>query len=266
MKRCLKKTNMKALDLFCGAGGASQGLANAGFDVFGIDQKIYRRDRSVRNPILFDWLETEIDESLLEWITKSDFDFIWASPPCQAFSLARGKNAKKKVVNLIPLARSLIEESGVSGVIENVPKAPIRKDLVLDGRHINTPDMVRRRHFEFIGMPAPLSPPLLCKKAKQVVCLAGDSYPSRGAKNRNDLEKRAAGYRKFMHLLMSRKRHDALEWKRRVIGCDWMSWRECNDAVPAGYAEFIGKHAIKHLKASVKNSTAKPVDSLTSAI
>jgi site-specific DNA-cytosine methylase len=52
----------RALDLFCCAGGASMGLARAGFIVTGVD------------------VEEQSEYPL------DGFDFIWASPPCQAFT------------------------------------------------------------------------------------------------------------------------------------------------------------------------------------
>jgi len=235
-----------ALDLFCGAGGASAGLSDAGFDVVGIDRKLYRRDGTVRNPILFDW--HELDIAGLESV-DGDFDFIWASPPCQAFCTERNtKTAKTELVNLIPHARRLIEASGLPGVIENVPRAPLRPDLVLDGRMVGIPDMVRKRYFEFINCPAPFpSPQPVCEKAEQVCCLSGDSFPSRWVADREKRTKQIGGYRAFGELLADGKRAEALAWKRRVIGCDWMTWQECNNAVPRKYAELIGRHVQEEL-------------------
>lgn len=234
------KMNPIALDLFCGAGGASAGLADAGFDVVGIDRKLYRRDGTVRNPILFDW--HELDIAGLDSV-DGDVDFIWASPPCQAFSSARNaKTAKTEPVNLIPHARRLIEASGLPGVIENVPRAPLRPDLVLDGRMVGIPDMVRKRYFEFINCHAPFpSPQPVCERAVHVCCLAGN-FPSRWCADRARRAEQIGGYRAFGELLAAGKRAEALAWKRRVIGCDWMTWQECNDAVPRKYAEFIGRH------------------------
>ena len=82
----LRRTTRKprALDLFCGAGGATRGLQMAGFHVTGVD--INPQPRYVGDAFFqADALTFPLD----------GFDFIWASPPCQAHtSLRTMPNAK----------------------------------------------------------------------------------------------------------------------------------------------------------------------------
>jgi hypothetical protein len=66
---------LKALDLFCGRGGASMGLKAAGFHTTGVDlepQPEYCGDRFIQSDAMVFPLD--------------GFDFIWASSPCQEFA------------------------------------------------------------------------------------------------------------------------------------------------------------------------------------
>ncbi|MEI9975076.1 MAG: hypothetical protein WDO73_25300 [Ignavibacteriota bacterium] len=51
--------------------------------------------------------------------------FIWASPPCQAFTTLRALQKGKEYPNLIPATRELLANSGVPYAIENVEGAPL---------------------------------------------------------------------------------------------------------------------------------------------
>jgi DNA (cytosine-5)-methyltransferase 1 len=113
---------MRLLDLYCKAGGASKGYADAGFDVVGIDIK-----KQKRYP--YEFIQADCLEILQDLNYLRTFDVIAASPPCQTHSRtqhlrnAQGKSTDK--VDLIPQTRKALIESGVTYVIENVPGAPL---------------------------------------------------------------------------------------------------------------------------------------------
>ena len=90
----------KALDLYCGAGGASIGLKQAGFDVIvGID---INKNCGKRYP--FDFI---LGDALSPPLDIMDFDFIWASPPCEGLVLRvtpTSKRARNMLICLPQLA------------------------------------------------------------------------------------------------------------------------------------------------------------------
>ena len=113
-----------ALDLFCGAGGAALGLIRAGFDVVGFD--VVEQPDYPGEFVLGDALELTPEY-------LSGFDFVWASPPCQAYSVASINMRKGKRVehpDLILPTRALLAGHPRT-CIENVPGAPLRPDAVL---------------------------------------------------------------------------------------------------------------------------------------
>ena len=134
---------MIALDLFCGGGGAALGLMEAGFDVVGVDR--VRRHAKVYPGtfICVDALNPPVD--------LADFDLVWTSPPCQAFSPIT-MNHKHKHPDIIETVRRLLMGHPCT-VIENVPRAPIRCDLALTGPMVGLNRIVRRRHFELSWWP-----------------------------------------------------------------------------------------------------------------
>jgi DNA (cytosine-5)-methyltransferase 1 len=76
---------MRAVDLFCGAGGASLGLERAGFTVTGFDYWSRAVDTHNLNGLLayeHNLALSSCDAGIPEC------DLLWASPPCQPFSAA----------------------------------------------------------------------------------------------------------------------------------------------------------------------------------
>ncbi len=137
----------RALDLFCCAGGASDGLTRAGFDVTGVD-----RERQPEYPYDFHHCDVlAMTPEILE-----DFDLVWASPPCQAFTAYKRRPGHvAEALNLIPETRALLREAGVPYVIENVPGAPLENPVTLCGSMFGL-DVQRHRIFE---TSFPVTPP-----------------------------------------------------------------------------------------------------------
>jgi hypothetical protein len=134
------------LDLFCGAGGAAKGYADAGFEVVGIDL----------NPqpnYPYEFHQLDAIEALARLVLGRNwprhFDAIHASPPCQHYTdLAKGNNANQNdYPALIEPTRELLKETGLPYVIENVCGSPLLDPVMLCGEMFGVP-VIRHRLFE----------------------------------------------------------------------------------------------------------------------
>lgn len=140
-----KGRGMKVLDTFCCAGGATRGYQLAGHHVTGVDVRVpssYPGD---------DFVQSDAVEFIRKYGKK--FDFIHASPPCQAHSgPSQGTNQRfqYRYPDLIPAVRDALNEVGVPYVIENVSGSPLRRDLVLCGEMFGLP-LIMHRVFETGG-------------------------------------------------------------------------------------------------------------------
>src|SRR5689334_9554370 len=124
----------KMLDLFCCAGGASEGYRRAGFDVYGVDITaqphypfpFHLGDALVvmRRLLLGEAIPFTHRDGAVEWLTLADFAAVVGSPPCQAYSVTRHTHSKEHP-ELVEPTRDLFVESGLPYVIENVPGAPL---------------------------------------------------------------------------------------------------------------------------------------------
>ena len=237
---------LKALDLFCGAGGASVGLHRAGFEVIGIDNNPKRAKRYPFEFICADATDPPIK--------LDSFDLIWASPPCQRYTnVWLGTPEKRgKYPDLLPAVRDILAAAGRPYIIENVPGAPMRGDVVLSGAMFGL-EIVRKRVFEIAGfeMPLVLQSVWLGKtvSAGQLACVAGQ-----GANNawnvRRKTERRTGKATKWRHLPKDLK--DALRTRNCVAGwrdamrIDWMTRDELREAVPPDYSEFLARGALDY--------------------
>lgn len=203
---------MRILDLFCGAGGASEGLFRAlpYADITGVDIKP-QKNYPFRF-LLGDAMTFPLDA----------YDLVWASPPCQLFTSAghlrkaQGRKSKEKVDLLTPTLKRL-KEWGGNYIVENVVGAPL-DGFILCGSSFG---LKVRRHRVFqtsFPITTPIPP---CRHKEQgrpvgVYHAMNDSIPKGGRTART------------------------LQEGRDAMGIQWMSWRELTQAIPPVYSEWIG--------------------------
>ena len=211
----LMRPKPKAIDLFCCAGGAGMGLHQAGFDVTGVDIK-----PQPRYPFPF------IQADALT-VPLVGFDFAWASPPCQLFCALNTREDLSGYPDLIEPIRARLMASGIPFVIENVPGAPVRHDLMLCGAMFGLRSY-RHRHFE---CSFPIKQPPHPKHVMRV---------NRRGENRRKHWANGG----FITITGDVGVYCGPE----AMGIDWMTGNEMSEAIPPAYAKFIGLVALSHIK------------------
>lgn len=211
---------LRALDLFSGAGGAARGLRDAGFHVVGVDIKPQPRYAGDQH-IVADAMAYPLE----------GFDLIWASPPCQRYSVhCRNMGTADQHPDHLPGIRERLRASGAHWVIENVPGAPMRADLVLCGSMFGL-QVIRHRRFECSFAIPSLVP--RCQHSGNEVPVYGHGTPS-----------------------WHRKRHGRnfhLADRAAAMGIDWMSRDELAESIPPAYSDFIGRLAMHALRPANDN-------------
>lgn len=208
-----------ALDLFCGAGGASMGLYLAGFDVIGVDI-------AAQPHYPFPFIQAD---ALRPPVDLRKFDLIWASPPCQAYVPLAKKDGRHP--KLIEPTRRMLRLAGRPFVIENVELAPLINPIRLCGSMFGL-GVRRHRCFEYTGFM--LEPE--CRHRMQ-----GDDIRAYYGKpgwlvwSRGGAQVQKAGRKPLLR--------GSTDEAPRDMGINWMTWDELREAIPPAYSEFIGRHA-----------------------
>jgi DNA (cytosine-5)-methyltransferase 1 len=209
---------LRALDLFCKAGGASMGLKRAGFHVTGVDIEL-----QPNYPFFF----IRGDAFKLSFDLR-DYDFIWASPHCQRHTVLRSVFDSSKYPNQIPRLRKLLNASGVPYIIENVVGAPLRADLMLCANGFGLRSY-RHRIFEMSGFWVQQPP-----HAPHVIRVNPRKKNRRGHWD-------AGG---FVTVVGDIGRYVGPE----ALGIDWMTGNELSQAIPPAYSQYIGEAAMRALR------------------
>jgi DNA (cytosine-5)-methyltransferase 1 len=225
---------MKVLDLFCGAGGAGYGFHLAGFEVVGVDIK-----PQLNYPFKFHQADA------LEFLKSHahEFDYIHASPPCQAHSaMTRGrwKDRISSHLQLIDEARRLLIESGKPFDIENVPGAPLICPIVLCGSmfglQTKSGAQLRRHRLFETNWDVGLFPSCSHNRFSSIGVYGGQ-HPNRkvtpktigvygnsgGSSNRDNI----CGF--------------GIDDRKDAMQIDWMTGKELSQSIPPAYTRFIAQ-------------------------
>jgi DNA (cytosine-5)-methyltransferase 1 len=212
---------LKALDLFCCGGGASRGLARAGFKVTGVDIE-------PQPGYLFDFILGDAMDADL-----TSFDLVWASPPCQGYSshvTSRSSewvpHAGKDEPRLIEPLRAKLKASGLPYIIENVRGARdfLESPVQLCGVMFGLP-LARHRFFES-NFPVLTAPHLPCKGVAKAFA-----------------EARGWEYRDMSVTGKGRHAGTAGRWKE-ILGIEpeaVMTQHQLAEAIPPAYAAFMAR-------------------------
>lgn len=224
---------MKVLDLYCGGGGASMGIHQAGFEVTGVDimaQPEYPFQFFKGDAVEF--LETILEDLCHNQIHL--FDAYFASPPCQHYSVAntQWRNLGYEYPDLVSATRELLTRIGKPFVLENVPRAPLRKDLVLCGSMFDdgTQKYVVRRHrvFEIHGFEVPQ--------------IKHEKHKGKVGDGRVISVFGHGGGVRYNHATCN------LDAWREAMGMPWVTKRRTlTEAIPPCYTKYIFEHLYREL-------------------
>lgn len=202
---------LRALDLFCGAGGASMGLHRAGFEVVGVDIK-----PQPNYPFEFHHADVRTFRGLRR------FDFIWAGPPCQKYTRAQ-RIRKNEHPDLVDFTRTKIKVTGIPYCIENVVGAPLLNPVELCGAMFGL-RVYRHRLFE---CSFAVEPPQHPEHVSPIRKMGRRPLPH-----------------EFMHVVGN---FSGVAQARSAMAIDWMTRDELREAIPPAYSEYIGRAARWHI-------------------
>lgn len=208
---------MRILDLFCGAGGAAMGYHRAfpEAEIVGVDVK-----PQPRYPFTFEQADAMT-------YPLDGFDFIHASPPCQAYSTVSGRSRhgeRGKYPDLVAPIRDRLRAAGTPYVIENVAGSPLRDTVRLCGSSFGL-NVRRHRYFEtwpFLALARP------CHHSWQTPRF-------RSLDSRRLTAACVVGVHGHLNYAGER------ELRQQAMGIDWMDDHELTQAIPPCYTEYLAQ-------------------------
>lgn len=226
----------RLLDLFCCEGGMAKGYANSGFEVVGVD--LFKRRRYP-----FEFHQDDALEVLrrMNLMRRDEFDFIHASPPCQADSITKHSH-KKQHISLVAPTRELLKSTGLPYVLENVVGAKMPGSIIVCGAALDLvaededgSPLVLKRHRQFESNLPLVGTGCKCAEYKARGYKVAGVYGG-GSKSREHAEQvRHGGYTPSKPV------------QEQLMGINWMTQYGLNQAMPPAYGKFIGDQVMKFL-------------------
>lgn len=192
----------------------------AGFDVHGVDIK-----EQPNYPFTM-----HIEDAMTYPLTG--YDFIWASPPCQAHTTLRARHQDREYPDLIAPIRERLKAAGVPYVIENVVGAPLINPVRLCGSSFG----LRVRRHRLFEASFPILP-LPCAHEAQGRPIDVSGTGARRLGPRTD--GKGGNPNKPRNLTEAKE----------AMGIGWMSRREISQAIPPAYSQYIGLAAKAYINA-----------------
>jgi DNA (cytosine-5)-methyltransferase 1 len=205
-------------------------LQRAGFHVTGVDL-YFQRNYCGEIFVCADAMGRDVRPI----IERGDFDFIWASPPCQAYTNAQRLRANSHP-DLVAPVRDILRSAGRPYCIENVPGSPLNDPIELCGAMFGL-RTYRHRLFECsFPVKAPPHPEHKCPTVKM------GRKPVDGA---------------FMHVVGN---FSGVAAAREAMGIDWMTRDELRESIPPVYSEFIARAFLAQRQAEAAPSYTKATE------
>jgi DNA (cytosine-5)-methyltransferase 1 len=230
---------MRILDLFCGAGGAARGLHDACLasgvpvEITGIDCEPQPR---------YAYIFIRMDVTKMQVSDVRDYDFIWASPPCQAYSAMtkRWPGRPETHADLIPFTRSLLQSSGKPYIIENVEGAPLLHPVMLCGSMFGLQtkhgSQLRRHRLFECSFPVP-QPPCNHNTGSCIGVYGGGQHPGRRIPATIGVYGNA-GSSSNQDNIISFSTQD----RKDAMGIQWVGGKALSQAVPPAYSKYLLTH------------------------
>jgi DNA (cytosine-5)-methyltransferase 1 len=221
------------LDLYCSAGGAAVGYAQAGFtDITGVDIR-----PQPRYP--FRCIQANVFDLTPEWIV-ANFDAVHASPICQGDTVLRHAPGTKSHPDLIGPTFDLLNATGKPYILENVEGArrKMRNPITLCGSMFGLGAQgCRLERHRLFSANFPILPVTgFCSHGERpVIGIYGGHARRRSAR---------AGGRGTRDIWEGGHRSAASE----ALAIDWMTLAEMSESIPPAYTRWLGTQMLAHLR------------------